>query len=429
MSETPDNGTEEEMISEDLLALLYPEDDAPAGVTPMGDVNELEDLRSLRALFREMPEEEPSDAVSNKLLAMAAQNAPKKEEESKGFFLWLSDLLLPAAYHPGLAAAASLVLVAGLGLTLYVNGKSQVAEPVVASQSEAPEMRPASDFGDLPAAAEEPAPAAAPSPVATDTLQAEVVDEEERRDGPAEGAKQNESYFGLDGNNKTPARLGDGQGGVLGGVRGGSASGPGANIAESKSTRKRPTEPAKSAPDKPTTTKKPKLRAGKGGGGSGKLGEATTTSLDDLSKTAKESKDIDTRSTGKGKEPSQDPAPKPPPPPPQDPAAEPVVDRSVDKKAPPVVTEESEAGDDDDDDDAADSGAGEDLKADEKPDPRTEAASLHQEAINAAKKGNCNLVKKLGQRIRKLSSVYYDRSFLSDKKLKACLAPAAKKKK
>jgi hypothetical protein len=425
VSDTQDNGTaEDEMISEDLLALLYPDEDAPAPVAAMGDLDELEDLKSLRSLFREMPEEEPSAAVSNKLLALAAQHAPKKEEESKGFFLWLSDFFLPAVYHPGLAAAASLVLVAGLGLTLYVNGKSQVAEPQVSSQAVAPsELRDEGDFAGtaslLPATetvAAEPAPAAAEDPA--DSLQAELA-EDEGREGGADQRK-NDAYYGLDGN-KTPARLGDSQGKALGGVRGGSGSGPGANIAESKSTRRREA-PVKSAP----LVKKPKAAKGKAGGkaSDGLLKDLSSGDSLDLKKNKKEVEKE--RSAGKGATtaapaPDPEPRPEPPPPPPAKPAESP--DRAVDKAPAPVETDAEEA-----DDDLDDSGAGED-ESKSAPDPREKAAGLHQKALGFAKKNNCDQVKSLGQQIRKLSSVYYDRVFLSDKKLKACLAPVVKKKK
>ena len=57
------------------------------------------------------------------------------------------------------------------------------------------------------------------------------------------------------------------------------------------------------------------------------------------------------------------------------------------------------------------------------------AAKLHKQAIAAAKRGECSKVKSIGQQIRGLSSAYYDRSFLSDKSLRACLSSKSKTRK
>ena len=54
------------------------------------------------------------------------------------------------------------------------------------------------------------------------------------------------------------------------------------------------------------------------------------------------------------------------------------------------------------------------------------AAVWHQKAIKAAIDGECDAVIDIGKRIRKLDSRYYDTSYLTDKRLRACLRPAKK---
>jgi hypothetical protein len=119
--------------------------------------------------------------------------------------------------------------------------------------------------------------------------------------------------------------------------------------------------------------------------------------------------------------PSADPAPPPPPP-------ATGTGSTAEEKKPATPARGNPVGDDDDA--AADKGENEapaKQPADSNVDPATQAAALHKQAITAAKNNQCAKVKALGQTIRKLSSAYYDRTFLSDKKLTACLAPDVKK--
>ncbi len=144
MSDTPDTGTaEDEKKAHALLALLYPEpgDSLDTNSEAVSDT-ELGEMQSLRALFRELPEEEPSHAVSTSLLAMAAQHAPVPQAERRGLFAWLGDVLMPLMAHPGLAAAATLFLVVGVAGTLYVKGNAKLAKPVATSSSPAPSAAP-----------------------------------------------------------------------------------------------------------------------------------------------------------------------------------------------------------------------------------------------------------------------------------------------
>lgn len=116
-----------------LVELLYGERDAESADLDEQTRSDLESLGELRALFRAMPDEEPPNAVTAKLMAAAAQHARSapaaKQDESRGFFRWLADVFKPIMMHPGLAAAASLVLVAGVAGTLYVTGRADIAQP------------------------------------------------------------------------------------------------------------------------------------------------------------------------------------------------------------------------------------------------------------------------------------------------------------
>lgn len=101
--------------------------------------SDLEAFSNLRALFRELPDEEPSPAVTTKLLHAAALHAPKAavadDGEKRGFFAWLAGLFRPIATHPGLAAAASLALIVAVTSTMYMSGNKQPAEPEMPSAS------------------------------------------------------------------------------------------------------------------------------------------------------------------------------------------------------------------------------------------------------------------------------------------------------
>ncbi len=125
-----------------LLALLYPDEEveksAPADDSAPA---ELEGMLGLRSLFAAMPEEEPPDAISNKLLAMAAQHAPTPkvaQREKPGLWARISGFLMPMGTNPGLMAAASLALVAGVAGTLYYKGGLQMTEPTTSSKGPEP---------------------------------------------------------------------------------------------------------------------------------------------------------------------------------------------------------------------------------------------------------------------------------------------------
>ncbi len=344
MSDTPNTGTaEDEKKANALLALLYPEPgDALEGASEDVSAAELEEMQSLRALFRELPEEEPSPAVSNKLLAMAAQHAPVPKAARRGVFAWLSDILMPLMAHPGLAAAATLVLVVGVAGTLYVKGNTKLAEPMATSASPSP--NPAS----LPAAVP-----VLPPPVP-------VVDE------TAVGEAKESAKAGL---RDSPVDLGRATG----------KPGP-----QKKERREQ-------APTKNDS---------KPGG-----------LLDSLAEDDSGSTYGSQRRRG-AKKKSKD-------------SAVPAKPRSVQaEKAPttqapsPSVDLEAQEVPEQDQDKTAERKA---------PEPVSRAATLHAQAIVAAARNDCKRVRQLSNKIRKLDSAYYDRTFLADDRLKACRTKGALK--
>lgn len=403
MSDNSNTGVpEDEKETNDLLALLYPEEGSELEDSELVSDEELLGLQGLRSLFREMPEEEPSDAVTNKLLAMAAQHAPKPQEESRGFFGWLSDVLMPVMSHPGLAAAATLVLVVGVAGTLYVKGGAEMAEPQVSSRSEAPES-----------------PAAIPEVTAdTSTLArgaTETPEEAQPSDDPAAAEPEpdtlaDESSDGL-------------VGGLLGERKRESTN---ANKEDFKSTTatgkgSKVPEPSKKRKSKDSVAggdfgEFGDSTSGYGGGGGVSLGGASTSEGSSPPVAEPARKGAESRSD-QSNAPVQKQAPsKPKPAPNPKSAPAPSTRAQAEQRPEPPPPPAGELADsEEDDDEAAD-------KAKEATSNKSQAAALHQKAIEAAKKNDCKSVLSLGDQIRKLDSAYYDRTFLSDSRLKACRA-------
>jgi hypothetical protein len=107
--------------------------------------SELDGLRALRGTLRiwgEASDAEPPGDLSALLAAARASARPAAvaaEPATPGLWERLSRWMAPLLAHPGLAAAATLVLVAGVAGTLYVTGGSRMAEPTAApAQDQAP---------------------------------------------------------------------------------------------------------------------------------------------------------------------------------------------------------------------------------------------------------------------------------------------------
>lgn len=145
--------------------------------------------RQARARFGGLDELEPPAAISAKLMHEAARRVPVapqrahagQSDEEAAPWGWFFGLMRPLAAHPGLAAAASFVLLVGVAGSLYWTGKHRFAEPTLADRVAATS----------PTAAESPAqgqawPAAddvAPEPAAEGASEAgDPADSELHRD-------------------------------------------------------------------------------------------------------------------------------------------------------------------------------------------------------------------------------------------------------
>ena len=154
MSQSNDTSTPGEQSREWLIDMLYGElgDDSASNAEDQlrGDATLLEEYQSLdrvRAMMRALPGEEPPATVTAKLLHAAAlhahaptssaSRARADEGEQRGVWAWLSSWFRPIVMYPGLAAAASLVLVAGVAGALYMTGRGGVHEQVIAKDETA----------------------------------------------------------------------------------------------------------------------------------------------------------------------------------------------------------------------------------------------------------------------------------------------------
>jgi hypothetical protein len=117
---------------------------------------ELESLQRTREAMRSLPVFAPSLDVTSRLLQEAARRAPavgvarateppRAHDDRRGFFGWMADFFRPLMAHPAWAAAASLILVAGVAGYLAMTGKvkessheSEYRGPAVVSEAPAP---------------------------------------------------------------------------------------------------------------------------------------------------------------------------------------------------------------------------------------------------------------------------------------------------
>lgn len=136
MDENVDTAREHALV----LELLYGELDD----TQVGDAErtvaaddalaaELEAFGQVRGLMRQLPDEDPPQAISAKLMHAAAEQAPAatgpRVEPGGGFVAWVKKFFMPLAMHPAATAIATMVLVVGVAGALYVTGNWKVSEP------------------------------------------------------------------------------------------------------------------------------------------------------------------------------------------------------------------------------------------------------------------------------------------------------------
>lgn len=388
----------------------------------------------IREMMSALPDEEPPTAISAKLLHAAAQQAAstasgpvasvsagrrEESDEPSGLWAWLTGLFRPLVMYPGLAAATSLVLVAGVAGAFYVSGRVEPAQsPMVSSEpaflesGESKAAAPSAPSNDPEASAAQPSGAAlqqqsgdgfadeAPEPVSgadSDAPDDTTGGMSDRRaeSRPAESRRPESGREDSD-DSRRRARI-DGLEGDVGSLEGAYKSGFGGS-AGGKASTPASTPPARSAG--PRSRKRPSKKSGR----SSRSGN----------KPASKSIDI-------GLEEAR---------------LAPVPDRSVsDQEAPnaePEAAEEDEAGAEADEQAPAEKGKKSPRRTrgasqTDKKDSASPATarqsrlrSLHDEAKDAARANNCSSVRSIGGEIEKLDRVYYRERFLRDKALSRC---------
>lgn len=361
--------TEAELLLIDLLyGELEGEAEAQARARIAGDesmARELETYGELRAMLRELPEEEPPQAVSARLLHVAAETAPRKratalalDDDEPGLWSRILRFFQPLVSSPAVAAAAMLVLVAGVAGALYLGGNVEVAQPTAPS-SPAPE-RPA-------------APAATPSETESgesagegraatlsDELKADLGIAEEQQPPAVDVPVRPEPSARRPSKRPAEKELSKGE--------------RYQNVFDGKPSPE-PAKPTVKAPPRSTSTTTTE-RNDTRGSVSGKAGSGGLIDADDdASGEATVAEDVESEA------PAQQ-APAPPPPTDQ-------------KKA-----DKSQA-------DAP--------------------ATLHRRAVLAAADGECDAVRALAGQIRSADAAYYDKAVRIDKRLASCLTVKTKK--
>jgi hypothetical protein len=463
-SERRDAPTPDDLM---LVDLLYGELDENARARAEQRVredqalgSELDAFSNLRALMRELPEAEPPESLSAKLLHAAAaevsgSRAAAQDEEPKSLWSRLKSLFLPIGMHPAFAAAASVTLVAGIAGALYVSGNLKAAAPRLESAEQAqfdvaagapPPME--APEGAVANTTLAPAPVQAADPAATapaasrdesdgvargalarrpaDTAAATPVPEPE-----ATGALADD--YGAE--EQSPRQFAQAPAEAVEAPAGNSLGGRGGYL-----------DTDKNAPQlaQRTTTRKPQEKGEYRRDEGGKKLDLSESLEDELAKSVTTGDVGSTRSSaapgngpvatqgssggvagggGAAAPQKQAPAAKPkapataatPPPPPQ--AAPPAADREQEEAASEAAAPDSKAP------------ARKEAKARERSDSSaTRVSEMHKKALAAAARGDCATVRATGNAIRQLDPTYHRDSFARDARLQECLSAAVKKK-
>jgi len=245
-----------EEIEELVPDLLYGELDAERAAEVRSRLPECElsekvaGYESLRAALRSIPDEEPPASISAQLMHAAAQQVDGKATAGAGGGFWerVRAWLGPIGMHPGLAAAASLLLVAGVAGMLYMRGADRPVGPDVATQAEPPRSE------------------LARAPAATASLRGAALEE-----SPTEGDIANDEDDIANGFGVEAGVEGGVAGGVVGGVLGGAPAGGLSKDAPEKPARSRDIVSKRSAKKRSRpregSAKGSKLDVASGGGG------------------------------------------------------------------------------------------------------------------------------------------------------------------
>jgi hypothetical protein len=193
----------EPMEGEDLVSLLYgemdPDEAERTSARVAGDPSmaaRLDEMRRVRELFSSMAEEEPPGRISAQLLAEAARVAPQPRRVAPaaeaGLWARFVSWLQPVVQRPALAAAASLVLVAGVAGVLYMKKGEELTSTRTAAEPEdtAPDRATPS-----PGAMSQPAATPPTANQAADEMTGEAAggDADQAADAPAEEAAKSEA--------------------------------------------------------------------------------------------------------------------------------------------------------------------------------------------------------------------------------------------
>jgi hypothetical protein len=438
-----------------LVDLLYGELDEDARGRAEQRVREdqalgrdLDAFSNLRALMRELPEAEPSDALSAKLMHAAAAEvsgsraAAENDEEPTSLWSRLKSLFLPIVMHPGLAAAASLVLVTGIAGVLYVSGDLKPAVPMYKQAEEAPAA----------ATAAAPAPMQAPEGAAADP--ATSWDESDTMANraparrpvarvPATPAPEPEPTGAADdygAEEQSPRRFAQAPAEVELPATS-QTLGRGGYVDADKEPSRRAQRDAEIQSAAKAEANKDESRRAKAGKKMDLVG-----SLEDGVEQVAPAADVTTKrssaapangpgaaqgaSSGGGvaqapQKPTAAPAKTKSPP-----AAPPPVQAAPAQNEPAAGREQAEA--------EGDAAAPADRKAPARTEEKARARSdgtatrvseLHQKALAAAARGDCATVRSSGSAIQQLSPGYHRDSFARDARLQECLSAAVKKKK
>ena len=183
---------------DDLVDLLYgelpPDEERAVRARVAGDpalMGKLSEMERVRELMRGVADAEPPPHISAQLLAHAAQvtaRGSRAQDAQPGFWTRVRSWMQPLIAHPGLAAATSLLVVAGVASVLLMRQGDDLTR--AKRSAEPPPAEPTESE------AEESAPALEPG-------------------APAEQAEAGEGYAG-----------GEGAGVATGGDQGGAAPGP-----------------------------------------------------------------------------------------------------------------------------------------------------------------------------------------------------------
>lgn len=445
-----------------LVDLLYGELDEDARGRAEQRVREdqalgrdLDAFSSLRTLMRELPEAEPPDSLSAKLMHAAAAEvsgsraAAENDEEPQSLWSRLKSLFLPIAMHPGLAAAASVVLVSGIAGVLYVSGDLKPAVPMYKQ-----EMAPPSAAAGAPAPMETPEGAAAAPALnldESDTIANRAPARRPVASVPASPAPDPEATGAADdydhgAEEQSPRRFAQAPAeaeipaiGQALGSRGGYVD---ADKDSSRLARRDAESPPAAKPEASAEANKEEPRRAKAGKKMD-LAESFGDELEPATRTADVSSKRASTAPGNGpgaaqgatsggggasapQKPAAAPAKTKSPPAPPPPA------QAAPAQATPPAADRAQAEASDDSAAPADrkAPARTEEKARERSDgTATRVSELHQKALAAAARGDCATVRSSGSTIQQLSPSYHRDSFARDARLQECLNAAVKTKK